>query len=541
MPDNEIPLEVKIKIAESATSVKELKASLKQLKDELDKVPAGSEGFKKLTKTINETEGKVGDLNDQFKTLTGSGVERATSSFALLREGFTNFDFDKIKIGFKGLGAAMSALPMFLIAQAIQYVIENFDEIISVVKDFIGVSREGEIEAKRLTESLEAQGKAISDLAEISDKYTKQELLNAKLRGASESEQTQITENGYKRKIQAARDFLEEATNIYNKLLKNDEATTEQVHKAAEEQISAQKNLKKLESELSTFKLQNQVDVNEKSKTENKKYLDDKKADERKHLDDLYQMHLAEVAKFNQMHADEAAANKQAILDEDAKLKQSQIDGEIEYQNSSMAIESKANSDKEFAEAESLARRKEGYKQLQGSQLELTKQTLQSAQALSDLYFGHQLKMAKGNADKEREIKKKQFNVNKAFGVANSIIDGVGAIQKALNNPYPLNIILAVLTGVLATANTIKIASSKFDDGGGSSGSAGDIGGGAVSAPVIPQPNNTTTQLNPNGSPQGQNTNANQQPIIIKAEMSEVQATDTHKRIIKIKESATYG
>ena len=49
-------------------------------------------------------------------------------------------------------------------------------------------------------------------------------------------------------------------------------------------------------------------------------------------------------------------------------------------------------------------------------QVEMGAKTMQSLTAFSDLYFSHQLKRAKGNAAAEKEIRKKQFNLNKAFG-----------------------------------------------------------------------------------------------------------------------------
>ena len=46
--ENEIALDLVIKSADSAKTVKELKASIKDLKNELNGVAAGSEQFKKL-------------------------------------------------------------------------------------------------------------------------------------------------------------------------------------------------------------------------------------------------------------------------------------------------------------------------------------------------------------------------------------------------------------------------------------------------------------------------------------------------------------
>ena len=80
MADNKTVLEIKIEAAEAAKTVGDLRKSLKGLIDQQATVAQGSDEWKKLTKAINETEGKIGDLQDSFATLKGSGIERATAS-----------------------------------------------------------------------------------------------------------------------------------------------------------------------------------------------------------------------------------------------------------------------------------------------------------------------------------------------------------------------------------------------------------------------------------------------------------------------------
>ena len=127
----EISFEIKLQTAAAANTAAELKKAIKSLKDELNNVEAGSEKFRKLSKAINDTEGKLGDLNDGFQTLTGSGVERANKSFKLFTEGLTNFDLGKIKASLGGLGAAFKAIPIFLIVEGVMYLIQNFKELSS--------------------------------------------------------------------------------------------------------------------------------------------------------------------------------------------------------------------------------------------------------------------------------------------------------------------------------------------------------------------------------------------------------------------------
>jgi hypothetical protein len=127
------------------------------------------------------------DLSDSVKTLKGSGVERASASLGQLGEGFRNFDFDKIKIGFKGIGAAMSAVPIFLLVEGITYLISNFKElsegngVLAKSLQFVGGIIDTVVEslylltdALGLTNSeLDKQGEAITENAEKS-----QEALN---------------------------------------------------------------------------------------------------------------------------------------------------------------------------------------------------------------------------------------------------------------------------------------------------------------------------------------------------------------------------
>lgn len=545
MDDNEIALDVKIKTAESATSVKELKKSLKDLKDELDKVPAGSEGFKKLSKTINETEGKIGDLNDQFKTLTGSGVERATSSLGLLKEGFSSFDFEKIKLGLSGVGAAFKAIPIFLIMEGIRYLVENFNELSQgsgiLAKILRGV---GEVitwvkdSIYELTDALGLTNSELDKQGEAIQAYS--EKVNAALDAQIQKfdEQIKVAKAAGKSTVDleiAKQEAIIETNRLIVEQIIAFVRAGGELNDEKKKQLTASLDLiRGARSEEKVIELNHQKELRD----DYDKHLKEKKAITDKDFGDYKKAYQSMDDYRRQIEANYQKDLHQQNIDNRKRLETKAE--ETKYFDDETTATIIGNYDKDKKAKDDAEKSKQ---QSVENTFAATKQTLQATQALTDLYFGHQLKLARGNADKEREIKKKQFNVNKAFGVANSIIDGVGAIQKALNNPYPLNIILAVLTGVLATANTVKIATSKFDDGGGSTGSAGDIGGGAISAPVIPQPNNTTTKLNDDGTVnkgQGNGQN-NGEPIIIKNEIVEREITEKQERRLKIKESATYG
>ena len=127
-------------------SIKELKAELKAAQS------AALNGDGKAAKRVAELKDKMDDLTDSTKSLQGSGVERITSGFDLLGQGFKDFDFDKIKTGFKGLGSAMSAIPIFLLIEGIMLLVQNFEEVVK----FFGI---GATESDRLTAALEKQKK----------------------------------------------------------------------------------------------------------------------------------------------------------------------------------------------------------------------------------------------------------------------------------------------------------------------------------------------------------------------------------------------
>jgi hypothetical protein len=134
MATEKIGIEVEVKGAEkSISSFKDLKTAIKAAKDEqiamTSKFGEGSIEATKAGQKLAGLKDKVEDLNDSTKSLKGSGVEKLTSSFRLLGEGIGTFDFDKIKTGFKGVGAAMGAIPIFLLIEGIKLLYDNFETI----------------------------------------------------------------------------------------------------------------------------------------------------------------------------------------------------------------------------------------------------------------------------------------------------------------------------------------------------------------------------------------------------------------------------
>lgn len=114
---------------EAINSITSIKKQIKDLRSQALAVGEGGKGFKQLTQQANELQDKLDDLKDSAKSLQGTGIEKLKSSFGLLTESFKNADFGKAKTAFQGLGSAMKAIPIFLIIEGIQYLVENFEKL----------------------------------------------------------------------------------------------------------------------------------------------------------------------------------------------------------------------------------------------------------------------------------------------------------------------------------------------------------------------------------------------------------------------------
>jgi len=166
---DDISIKVAIDSADADKSIKEIKQSLADLK----KVKAGDKLFDDAQKAAVKYKDKLDDIKDAAVAASGSGVEKLTSSINLLKDGFANADPGKLSIAMKGLGAAMKAIPIFLIIEGIRWLIENFEKlaksggIIGKVFTFIGDVIGAVIQAfKDLSDWLGITNFAVEDNAE---------------------------------------------------------------------------------------------------------------------------------------------------------------------------------------------------------------------------------------------------------------------------------------------------------------------------------------------------------------------------------------
>ena len=113
------------------------------------------------------------------------------------------------------------------------------------------------------------------------------------------------------------------------------------------------------------------------------------------------------------------------------------------------------------------------------TKLQIERDSIAAAQILSELFFQAQLNAAEGDSARQLEIKKKAFNVNKAFQASQAGIDGVRATLSAFATAPPgFKIAAAAAAGIFAAAQVAKILAAKFN--GGATASGGNIGGGGA-------------------------------------------------------------
>jgi hypothetical protein len=534
MADNtqKVGVEVEVKGAEkSISSIKDLKTAIKDARNEQVKMAEsfgeGSDEYVKASKKVAELKDKVDDLNDSTKSLGGTGLERASSGMQQFGEGLKNLDFQKVKVGLTAMKTAFAAVGIGLIVQLISYLIENFDSlskgsgglavalrfvadilktyidlvgnVINYFTDLVGLTSETQ-------RAIEAQGQAFEDAAKQSkDAIAKQSaeydnLINAaKSSGKStvdlEIQKQQAIINTNKVLLQQALDYL-----------KNGGQLDEAKKKLIQEELASIKTASAQIEVIKNTEAKRVQDVNAKA-------LEERKANEKKIQDeindDIIKSNEIRFANIKAQEENAAAEKKQKAID-DAKA----LNDELNALSLDAASDSASIVQSDFDLKKELGKQNlENFKNDQQAQLEVSRQSLQSVQNVSDLFFSiKSAKLKKGSAE-ELALAKKQFNVNKALQLGLAVIDGYKAVTTSLASapvaigpvPNPAGIASLAFAVTTSLANIAKIAASKFE-GGGASPSAGGSpsGGGGASIPAPPTISNQNanvegTQFDENG------------------------------------------
>jgi hypothetical protein len=545
MADTKTVLDIKIEGAQAAKTIRDLTSSLKALKEEQSNVTDPKE-WKRLTQTINDTEGKLGDLNDSFKTLTGSGVDRVNASIGLFKEGLMGFDFGKIGLGLKGLGAAFKSVLPFFLVEGIMKLIESFDELktsggligkvfsaIGTAIDAVGDAINWLTDKIHLTNTaLDKQGEALKTNAEKSKELL--EGVNAeydrqiKLINASGESTVEVEKKKQEAIIATNKELLKQTIAYINAGGK----LTEEQLKVFGSQVEAVKNA---QTEIKALEIKDDKD-REKKNTERAEKNKKAEEDRLKNLE-------ANQTKLADMEYEIWKENKERQEKEEEEIAKRNLERKNKEFADAQAIKKYwddiAKAENEKIEKERIEL-KEAYKNIE---FQLERDTLSSLQALSDTYFSiKQANLKRGSAAEEAAAKR-QFQINKAFSIASAVISGYQGVVDALSAkstvPEPFGQILkvanAISIGLATAANVAKISATQFDTKGYASSQipspSNSGGGGGQNIPSI----NTqapTTQANTTFDAQG---NVMNQKIVVSVE----EINQKQGRVARLEEQAT--
>jgi len=449
--------------------------SLKELKQaKKDATDAFIKGDKDAAKALAELKDKTEDLTDATRSLKQDGVEGLNGSFGLLREGLATGDFDKAKVGLKGIGQAMSAIPILLLVEGFKFLIENFKEVVEFGKQLFNLFSDeekqirklnAEIEAQKIITSkltnelnreiqlMEAQGashdKILAKKKELIEAQKNEAILTAKLNYAKVQEvinNDSATESYYRLAQSVARKLgQDEYANKLEKMIQAEkfERNKENI-KAANDALELIKNLEN----------QQLVEV-AKVETEKRKQFKETKKEE-----------------FGELQGTGINPLLQKKLD-DAELLGQGLQG--------------INEKYDQLDRERLRNASDYFKKIEQEKfdigLDLVTKSLQAEQALTDAFFSVKLSKVKKGSQEEQELAKKQFEINKAFQIGLTITQGIqngitayGAGLKAgAAIPVPgaapaLGAAYAAISAIQTIAAVAKISATQFQ-----SSSAGNI------------------------------------------------------------------
>lgn len=500
--------------------------ALKQLRIDLKAAQSAAlNGDGAAAQRVAELKDKIDDLKDSTKSLQGSGVERLNTSMNLLTQGFADFDADKVKTGFKGIGAAMSAIPIVLIIEGIKALIDNFDEVVKFAKNLTGSFSAAEKNVRDLTIATEKETVANRGLINA---YTNEiALLTAK--GGHEKEIIELKKKKIAIEIAEAENTVRlNAAKVAEAILNNSitdsvnnltialfrkvgatetadklDAIQSKVRKARiiEEQKDNLKAIEDAKLAIQTSKnelLIIDVEYNKKqveaTKEKNKELVDlekDRQAREAEVFNAQIDREdaLIQKSKQRQIDANNALIDLEIQLLENLKsLDEQRLQDKIAIANTELIqkvydnetflalnqqlLDAKMEQELSNEELTQAQRAEIQAKYAQQSE-QLTYQTnsdnlaaaanlTDSLATLSDGLFALKRANLEKGSEEDKKAAEQQFNINKALSITTAIINGASAVMNALGTVQPYYLAVAAAVGAgITTAGQVAKISSQ--------------------------------------------------------------------------------
>lgn len=503
-------------------NIKDLRQAIKEAKSELLQFEAGTEGFSRAQAKVSALTDKMNGLGDSAR-IQGTATERLSQSFGLLGESLRGADLEKAKVAFTGIGQAMSAIPIFLLVEGLNYLIQNFDKVIELVKDFTGETKKAEQAIRDENNAIQEQVFLAQELSAEYKNYAagrehdlamEMELL--KRRGATAQEMALA-------EIKAEEDKLAKMKSIKAK--------------ADEEGLNTTKAQRAIFDQLDKIELLNArlktEQILENKKIGNQKIIDleaELNAELLKLEDDLRLEAEAQQAEFDGIFRDLEAQNRENDLT-------AYLDFETRKMLQGVEIEKKGAKMKSQIDAQKLSEDKKNA----ATRTKLENDVFNAAKSLSDGLFAFQLAKARGNQAEELKIRKQAFELDKAFSIAKATNDGYKAVLSSYADTPggPLiKGIAAAAAGIFAAGQILKIASSQFD--GGQTSTSSSFQNTQTNIPSLPSPTQTrqgTTLLDDFGNPITQQQKEQQ---VIRAYLLDKEVSSKMKNVKRIEEQSKF-
>lgn len=502
--------------------------SLKQLRLDLKAAQAAAlNGDGKAAQRVAELKDKIDDLKDSTNSLQGSGVERLNTSMGLLTDAFQNFDVDKIKTGFKGIGAAMSAIPLILLIEGIKYLIENFDKVTKFAKEMTGSFSATEAQVKSLTAATQAQTVVNNNL--LSNYTNEIALLTAK--GGHEKELIELKKKKIAIEIAEAENSIRlNAAKVADALLNNSITdslnnmtialfrkigATETADKLDALQAKLKKdrineeqkdNIKAIQDaqigiEASKTALlvldveynKKQIEISKKKNEEIEKRDLEYYKDNEKYQEEQLKIYNENQKKIIDIHDETVKVNIQSThdaADEMLKIDDQLNSGRMLRLQTALLQENLNGEDRLQAKLELLELQKQAeinnanavgaelalinakYKQQENeiavqhyeTGLKTAGDLVSSIQSLEDAAYQTKRAGLKKGSEEDKALAKQQFEMNKNYSYANTLISGaLAVVSAAATIPYwPLGVAQQVIAVATTAASLSKISGTEF-------------------------------------------------------------------------------
>lgn len=538
MADNKVVLEFELQ-GNATEKTQSLRAQMRQLREELARLPEGTAEYNKIQRELGALTDKVQDLGRSVNTVAGDPLERLNNSFSMVGSSLMNLDFgaaitglngmasaitdvkmDDIISGVQGLGTAFVNLgkslltnPIFLIAatltavglalyeygQTMPFVTDQTKQLSEATRQASAASTEA-LKAFDLEErKLRALGVAEKEIIAIRRQKTAQALKDSKNQLEAELKVLQEQEASQKKSQERQAKYIIGGQALIGMALEKSGELFGLV--ASKEKVDEQiKNVDALKNKIAEYEVQilelnkKETDITTKQQIKAAEIAKQKEKDliDRKKLTEKYLNEESDVVFMEEEKKSLTEINFEAKKAERRRIALADLD---EIQSKFTSDYSRKQAQIELEEADKASQKKIAIEQAyQAAKLQIAQQA-----------FGALMDLNSFLTDSGLVNAKKSFQINKALGIAQASIatyeGAANAFTTASKSPiaiafpaYP-----AVMAGVAVAAGlakVAKIAATKFNPSGGSAPSGGGMsgggggamgggGGGSTSAPAL--------------------------------------------------------